>query len=339
MARTSEHTLQEKQDRAWRVLQKFPNGLSVQHWAQDLGMKRRTLDKWAATLEIQGKVYKEEKSTLWLALPADDVELRKLKLSPEEAMTLYLATRLFVKANDKQNVAAENALLKLADMLNTDANIGKEIFDAARDLQNRADDSNYSQVFRTIMQAYIYKRKVHITYQRADGTTSETTFSPYLLEPSSVGLTTYAVGFSSKAADLRTFKLERIQTANLTKMPFSIPNTFNGLEILKSAWSIYYGQQRHEVVLHFSERVKPRVLETRWHGAQAEPTELADGRLEWRTVVANVTDMLPWVRGWGADCEVIAPMELRETLREEAIALLSIYEAKESKGRQTSKYL
>ncbi|MGB9632262.1 MAG: WYL domain-containing protein, partial [Chloroflexaceae bacterium] len=36
-------------------------------------------------------------------------------------------------------------------------------------------------------------------------------------------------------------------------------------------------------------------------------------------------EMLPWIRGWGADVEVLAPKELREALMGEAKALAELY--------------
>lgn len=35
--------------------------------------------------------------------------------------------------------------------------------------------------------------------------------------------------------------------------------------------------------------------------------------------------MLPWIRGWGADVEVIGPTTLRETLMGEARAMAEVY--------------
>jgi CRISPR-associated endonuclease/helicase Cas3 len=39
--------------------------------------------------------------------------------------------------------------------------------------------------------------------------------------------------------------------------------------------------------------------------------------------------MIPWVRGWGADCEVLEPEELRETLEREARRLARVYQVEE----------
>jgi len=78
------------------------------------------------------------------------------------------------------------------------------------------------------------------------------------------------------------------------------------------------------VVLKFHPRVARRVQETRWHRSE-QVEELANGCLLWRAKVAEVQEMLPWIRGWGADVEVLEPKELREALMGEAKALSELY--------------
>jgi CRISPR-associated endonuclease/helicase Cas3 len=41
--------------------------------------------------------------------------------------------------------------------------------------------------------------------------------------------------------------------------------------------------------------------------------------------VAEPQEMLPWIRGWGADVEVLEPEELRETLMGEAKVMAELY--------------
>lgn len=79
-----------------------------------------------------------------------------------------------------------------------------------------------------------------------------------------------------------------------------------------------------EVVLRFHPRVAMRVREGRWHRGQALEAQ-PDGYLLWRARVAEPREMLPWIRGWGADCEVLEPQELREMLMGEAKAMAELY--------------
>jgi hypothetical protein len=53
--------------------------------------------------------------------------------------------------------------------------------------------------------------------------------------------------------------------------------------------------------------------------------EQADGSLIWRARVAEPQEMLPWIRGWGADVEVVGPKDVRERMMGEARRLASVY--------------
>jgi len=67
-----------------------------------------------------------------------------------------------------------------------------------------------------------------------------------------------------------------------------------------------------------------RVKETRWHRSEQLEEQL-DGSVIWRARVAEPQEMVPWIRGWGADVEVLAPPELREMMTGEARRLARVY--------------
>ena len=68
------------------------------------------------------------------------------------------------------------------------------------------------------------------------------------------------------------------------------------------------------VRLRFAPEAGHRLRETRWHPSE-RLTELEDGGVEWRATVADWTEMIPWVQGWGALAEVLAPQAMREHVR------------------------
>ena len=43
--------------------------------------------------------------------------------------------------------------------------------------------------------------------------------------------------------------------------------------------------------------------------------EDAEGRLIWTAEIDAVQEIMPWIRGWGADCEVLEPHEVREQIK------------------------
>jgi predicted DNA-binding transcriptional regulator YafY len=324
MPRIADDDKRARLDRVYILLKRHENGLTSQEIAGQLNLERRTVDNYLAELETEGRVYKESK--YWLALPYDAIALRRLEPSPEEAVALYLAVRLLVKQADKSNEVAETMLYKLAQILGDDLRLGEDIIQATKSLAERPLETNYQGIFKTIVRGYIYRRLVQITYAPYQGRMFETTIAPYLLEPSGIGYSTYVIGHSSSVNDLRTYKMERIQRAQLLRDGFEIPQDFPGIDILRNAWAIYHGEAVVHVILRFSPQVARRVRETTWHPSQRlvrDPER--DGFIQLHLDIADTTDLKPWIRGWGAACEVLEPVSLHQEVAGEVRQLARAY--------------
>lgn len=338
MPRINDEDKRDRLERIHLLLKRNPRGLTEAEIADEVNIQRRTVNNYLQELEFQGKAFKD--GIYWFPLALKESQLRPFDLSPEEAVTLYLGARLLSKQQDKRNEPAETALLKLAGVLKADAGVGAEIEQAARELAQRPIQKEYQPIFRDIVRGYIYRKKIEITYRPLNWNKSfQTIFSTYLLEPSPIGFTTYLIGHSSIVDKWRAYKLERIESVRLTKEEYALPPDFPGLDILRNAWSIVMGEETVRVVLRFSERVKARVLETRWHPSQQTQEDLEKpGSLLWEVQVADTLDLLPWIRGWGADCEVLEPKELRDTLTREAQSLAELYRVVEEQVRKMVYY-
>ena len=83
------------------------------------------------------------------------------------------------------------------------------------------------------------------------------------------------------------------------------------------------GEER-EVVLRFSPAVARRVGESIWHPSQ-HLEECQDGGYVLHVWVAHPLEMKPWIRGWGPDCEVLAPAGLRQEVAEEMRRAAEVY--------------
>ncbi len=325
MPKIEEATKQQRLDRIYLLLTRHSLGLAEGEIANEIGLGRRTVNNYLRELEIQGKAYKD--GLYWLPFTLKETRLRPFDLSPEEAVTLYLGARLLVKQQDKRNEPAETALLKLATVLKADAGVGGEIEQAAHELAGYPIQEGYQPIFRDVVRGYIYRKQIEVVYQPLKSNKSfQTVFSTYLIEPSPIGFSTYLIGHSSVSNALRAYKLERIKSVRITRDEYALPPDFPGLEILRNAWSIVLGEETVHVMLRFSPDVKKRVLETRWHPSQKTSDDPEKpGWLCWQVDVADTLDLLPWIRGWGADCEVLEPKELRETLMGEAKAMAERY--------------
>ena len=72
----------------------------------------------------------------------------------------------------------------------------------------------------------------------ADQAVLERIVSPYFIEPNPGGHTRYLIGHDSHSGQVRTFRIERVQQAELTDEHFTIPADFDAADRLRDAWGI-----------------------------------------------------------------------------------------------------
>ena len=316
-----------KTDRLHQIQLLFWNNpgqkLRTSEIANKLDVSEDTARRYLTELSSSGRLPVSQDKWYWQLAEGAKFELLPMRLNLSEGTALYLAARLLTQIHDERNEHVLSALAKLISaMPQTIAPHQHKIVDLARERQKGQQDK--SDIFETLASGWATHRKVRLAYTPARGRTFECQFSTYLLEPSSIGRTFYAIGYSNPPDALRTFKMERIEFAELTKESFEVPADFDGPALLARAWGVMYGDEELvEVRLRFSHWVTKRVKETLWHPSQ-QIVETTDG-CEWIAQIGDTLEIENWVRGWGADCEVLAPLELREKMIKEARRLAHMY--------------
>ena len=308
------------------LLLAHPEGLTQAEIARRTGVNRSTINRYLPDLPkhiyidvLDGDKWKIDRTT----------DLINVRLNLHEALAVHLASRLLATRMDRQNPHAASSLRKLSIALQRWApHISQHISQSAdvMDDHSQRQDPVYLQALEKLTLAWAEQRKVRVWHRHeASGQIHEYIFSPYFIEPYAVGMATHVIGFREPPGALRTFKIERIERVEPLPDAYTIPSDFDPRELLASAWGIWYTENEPvEVVLRFHPRVAHRVLETRWHRSE-QVEELPNGGLLWRARVAEPREMLPWIRGWGADVEVMAPWELRETMMGEAKGIAGVY--------------
>lgn len=305
------------------LLLDHPEGLSQSDLARRLGVNRSTINR--NLIDLSAPVY-EEQDKLFVDRES---YLVNLKLDLHEAMSIHLAGRLMTTRLDRQNIHAASAFRKLglsmdrlAPRISQFISLSANTFDDASKLQ----DPLYMQILEKLTLAWAKKQKVHLWYQKPNvSEIKEYVFCPYFIEVGAIGQSIYTIGEIRPEEKLRTFKLERIKRIEEVSESFEIPVSFNPQELLGDAWGIWYSDEVPvEVVLKFSPRVAQRIGETRWHpGEQVETSP--DGSLIWKAKIDEPKEMLPWIRGWGKDCEVLAPYILRDEIIREVAEMAATY--------------
>ncbi len=316
-----------KTDRLHQVQLLFWNNpgrrLRTQEVANTLNVSDDTAYHYLTELSSSGRLPLTKDGWYWQLAEGAKFELLPMKLNLSEGTALYLAARLLTQIHDEQNTHILTALTKLVGaMPGTITPHLHAIVDVARARQEGQQDT--SGTFESMALGWATRRKVRLVYAPPHRRTFECQFSPFLLEPSAIGRTFYAIGHSTPPDALRTFKMERIEFAELTKETFEVPADFDGPALLSRAWGVMYGDEELiEVRLRFSNWVTNRVKETLWHPSQ-QIIDTAEG-CEWKAQIGDTLEIENWIRGWGSDCEVLAPQDLREKMVKEARRLAHMY--------------
>jgi proteasome accessory factor B len=287
-----------------------PRGLSAAELALRLQVHRRTIYRDLDFLSAEGVPLWQEEGRYGLNRAR---YLATVRLTYQEAMALVLAGLLLARTLDERNPHVIAALRCLAAALPEFP--GAHLLRAAARVEACPPDPAQVAVLEALFAGWGSGRKVQIAYRSPNsGARRERVIAPYALEPTAAGL--YVIGHDDWADDIRTFKLERLESARLLAEAYTIPEDFDPEAYLATGWGIMAGQEISEVVLHFTPAARPIVLERQWHPTQrVEPTP--EGGCLLRVQVSEPAEMQPWIRSWGAQVEVLAPEWLRERIAAE----------------------
>ena len=314
--------------RTANVLYQYPEGLSAKRLAELCGVcVRTTYRDLMAMHEIDYKVWQNEGK--WGL--ERGVFLPPLKLTLLEAMTLFLAARLASRYSDERDHDIESAFGKLAAVMPRP--VGRHVTETIASMHARPEDARYSRVFDILATAWATGRRVCIWYPwTGNGATRvyERLVDPYFLEPSAIGHSCYLIAYCHHVNAIRLFKLERIREIELTDQPYQVPEDFDANAFLKSSWGVF-SDEEVEVKLRFSPIVAPRVKESTWHPSQ-QLCQLENGYADFTVKVAGTVEITPWILGWGAEVEVLAPPELRERIAATAQRMGALYSTATAEG-------
>jgi CRISPR-associated endonuclease/helicase Cas3 len=316
----------ENLHRLVQILLHHPEGLTRAEIARRLGVHRSTAAEYIDSLEgIHAPVF--EVSPNRFTIDRDHYEV-KVSLDMHESLALHLAARLLTTRTDKHYSHAASALRKLGTAMEGLAPLVSEHMKRSADVldgEHRRKDGAFLEVLETITRAWSRGLKVQITHEKDDGQVFPYLFAPYFIEPYAIGHTMHVIGYRKPPGKIRTLKIERIRTARLLGERYTIPPEFDPGVYLKDAWGIWAaGGEPQEIVLRFSPQVAKRVLETQWHTSQRTDVQ-PDGSVLWKAQVGEWVEMLPWIRGWGADVEVLEPPELRREVAAGYLRAVEVY--------------
>ena len=313
--------------RVTTYLEAHPEGATPDQIAAFVGMSRRNAYRDLRALQDELDIPLWADGGRWGI--SDKAFLPAFRLTRAEAMAVFLAARLMARYADAHDPDLAAAFQKLGEAL--PPVLGRHVQRTLDVMAARPLDPVGSRNLRLLTQAWAERRIVELTYDPSTYDPARrpraARVRPYLIEPSAETHALYLIGFDETRGGLRTFKLERIRTLAMTTVQFEPPPDGEIEAALDRAWGIVADQWVVEVVLRFDRSVASRVAETTWHPTQSL-TKNADGSLTWHARVSGTLEIRPWILGWGADVEVLAP----ETLRGEVAGIVRRAAARYPRG-------
>jgi len=290
--------------------------------AEKFGVHPRTIRKYLEELRKSETLPIDQKGQGWSLKSGAQMTILPLRFELEEAVAVYLAARLLTRHVGESSPAVRRAVAKMSTV------VPPELREACTRLVGGVDPGidAAASIFRTMVNAWVFHQVVSVTYEsRTRGKSHEMEFRPYLIEPSALGSAVYVVGRADPPGNIRVMKLARIKTARRLQASFVPPPKGEILDRLDTAWAIWMSDDEPvEVHLRFTPAVTPRVQETRWHPSQKLMIN-DDGSLDMRLAIASTVEIINWVLGWGPNCEVLEPKELRDRIATEHREAAMVY--------------
>ncbi len=317
-----------------RALQTRGHGLTLRELAAEHDVNPRTIQRDFEILQEMGfpiDYEEDEYGKRFWRLPPDFFRTGPLVLSVTEALSLHLAQHLFQPlAGTLFADGLETIRDKIRSQLPANA---LEYFRGLDELVHVrrtgvTDYAAHADTIRTLTHAAQRCRAVELEYQSLwRGERYTTLVDPYGLVFYDGDL--FLVGRSDKAGATRVFKITRIAAVVMTERAFERPTAFRLEDHFRSTFGIVRsGGQAVEVVVRFTGPAAALVEERVWHESQqtewlpAEHTLFAELDGERTSLLATfwlaeLVEFKRWIKGFGADAEVLRPESLRRELRDE----------------------
>jgi len=252
--------------------------------------------------------------------------LKSFQMTEGTLFSLFVARQVVEQYAGHPLAQELNAVYeKLGETLNRKLTLSNDNLAPVSFFPNHVGEVN-SVIWKAVLSSTVKRNMLKMTYNPSwagqSGTSDERTINPYHIV--NLNGVWFLVG-SKSATDLsvRQYSVANIKKAEVLKASATIPDDFNIDEILDYTFGRFLGDPKQvvDVKLRFNKKIAPlisRAIVSRRQHLRILP----DGRIELE-FPASTAGTWPlyhvkgWVLSWGADCEVLAPDELKQLVRED----------------------
>jgi len=319
--------------RQWRILKILSSqhyGIAVRDLAEEMKVTEKTIRRDLRTFADVGFPLEEfvgdhGRKTWRIKASHGQPEM---SFALDEALALYLGRRFLEPlAGTFLWEAAQSAFRKIRACLGSSAlqYLEKMSANLHQTVIGAGDYSRKAQLIDELMIGIEENRVTHIVYQSLQAT------EPVTYEVSPLGLayhknSLYLIANSRDHDELRHFKVDRIEEAEVSQFPFRRPEDFDLADHMAKSFGVYHGTGDIRVKVRFLPTVARYVMESRWHSSQ-ELQQQKDGSVLAEFRLSDTEEIKRWILSFGKHAVVIEPAGLRKEICDELHSLLAVYES------------
>lgn len=323
-------------DRLRMLLEQHPKGMTLYELAEALNVTARSMRRYLREVERDIELVSAPErpggALRWRIDPG--AVPRKIELRRTQAYALLAARRVFEPMRGstlfEEIDLATKRLVSIARRPGRGPNAG--VADAR--LEDRflylphapKDYSQKTEELDDLFQAVADLRPLRCRYRRGSEPTEEhITIHPYAMVLYREAI--YCVGLHVPREEIRTFLLDRMRDTEVSVTErFELPSDFLIDDYFQGQFGIWRGHQSIHVVVDFDPKVAEYVRARKIHSSQKTST-LPDGGTRLSMVVSDLTEVVPWILGFGKTARVVEPPELVVSIQNELEQALAAYQS------------
>ncbi|MCL2744893.1 MAG: WYL domain-containing protein [Planctomycetaceae bacterium] len=325
--------------RQWKLiaaLKDSEEGCTLKELVKRLGVTERTIQRDLLKLIESGlplQEYTEAHGRKLWSIQEDPFEPAMFNF--EEAAALYLGHRFLTPlTNSFLWEASEKGLQKIRRQLGTRyVSILDQLLDIFHESTTGwSDYSQQSDIITTLITACEDERETAIRYRSYTAEEEqEYTIHPYALIMQSG--TFYLVGFHCKRKEIRTWKLNRIVTAECLPTKFKKPKDFDLEKQRRINFGFFVSTDKavERIRIKVTGWMARYVREHHWHMSQ-QFAEQPDGSVTIQFEVMPNFELTRWILSFGCNAEVLEPESLRQEIEKEIAEMQRQYKKSETKS-------
>ena len=317
--------------RQWKLLRSLGSnhfGLTLEEMAGDFEVTTMTARRDLKGLQEAGfPIFADtmEDGTKRWRVDAQVFKVPNALLTLDEALALYLSQQLLKPlAGTQVGEGIHQCIEKVQGLFKKSALVYfRRLAEVLYvHLPQMTDYSSKQKVIEICIVAIEDEKPLEICYRASGVPCKEYRLHPYGLVFFHNSL--YLIANLPKARELRTFKVDRIEEAELLEGEFTRPADFDLSELYENSFGIFHSDKVITVKARLQPQAAAAVLEKKWHPSQ-KVEKHPDGSVTATWKLGDTLEFKSWILSFGPCAEVLAPTTLRKKIHEELQQALELY--------------